>query len=236
MAETVARCEDFIASGRVAQHMAVNAAKLVAMQNDARLCEVAQQCDLVTADGQAVVWASRMLRDPLPARVAGIDLMHRLLERAEEKGYKVYILGAAEDVLQRAVKRLRARHPRLSLLGYRDGYFNDAEEPVIVQEIADLRPDILFVGLSSPRKEYFLDAYRRALGVPFVMGVGGSIDVLAGRIRRAPLLVQRLGFEWLFRWLQEPRRLLRRYTVTNARFALLLFRQLAFRRPVKDSR
>jgi N-acetylglucosaminyldiphosphoundecaprenol N-acetyl-beta-D-mannosaminyltransferase len=236
MGEAVARCEDFIHSGSVAQHLAVNAAKLVAMHDDARLWEVARQCDLVTADGQAVVWASRILGDPLPARVAGIDLMDRLLERAEKKGYSVYILGAAEDVLQRAVERIRARYPRVSLLGYGNGYFREAEEPAIVQEIADLRPDILFVGLSTPRKELFLEAYRQVMGVPFVMGVGGAIDVVAGRTRRAPLLLQRLGLEWLFRFLQEPRRLLHRYTVTNMRFALLLCRHVASRRLVRAFR
>jgi N-acetylglucosaminyldiphosphoundecaprenol N-acetyl-beta-D-mannosaminyltransferase len=232
MDQAVERCDELIARNGFAQHMAVNAAKLVAMQRDERLREITRNCELVTADGQSVVWASRMLGDPLPVRVAGIDLMERLFAHAEERGYRVYVLGARREVLERAVERIRERHPRLELTGYRDGYFDDAERDAVAAEIRAARPDILFVAMSSPRKEYFLGDLGPGLSVPFAMGVGGAIDVTAGVARRAPRILQVLGLEWLFRLAQEPRRLLRRYLATNAAFMWLVLRAaLAARLP-----
>ncbi len=226
MESTLARCERFIQTGEFAQHIAINAAKLVAMRTDPELREVARRCELVSADGQAIVWASRLLGDALPCRVAGIDLMHRLLERSAAKGYRVYILGARPEVLARAVERLHERYPSLVLAGCRDGYFAPSEDEQVAAEIRAARPDILLVAMSSPRKEYFLGTRGRELGIPFVMGVGGAIDIAAGVTRRAPVPMQRLGLEWLFRLLQEPRRMLRRYAVSNYRFVVLLAREL----------
>jgi N-acetylglucosaminyldiphosphoundecaprenol N-acetyl-beta-D-mannosaminyltransferase len=226
MRATLAEVERVIASRRYTQHMAINAAKLVTMHEDARLREIVGGCGLVNADGQSVVWASRMLGDPLPERVAGTDLMHELLALAEEKGYRVYFLGARAEVLERALERLRETYPALQVAGARDGYFSDDEEAGVAAAVATSRADILFVAMSSPRKEYFLGAHGPRLGVPFVMGVGGSIDVVAGVTRRAPLVWQRAGCEWLYRLLQEPRRMFRRYAVTNTRFAMLVARAL----------
>ncbi|MGA2926211.1 MAG: WecB/TagA/CpsF family glycosyltransferase [Solirubrobacteraceae bacterium] len=224
--QALAVCEDAIRSGGLTQHMAINVAKLVAMQDDERLRHSVSQCELVTADGQPVVWASRLLRAPLPARVAGIDLMGGLLVRAAQRGYRVYILGARAEVLERAVGRMRTAHPGLELAGYRDGYFADADEAEVASAIAQAHADILFVAISSPRKEYFLARHRETLGVPFVMGVGGAIDIYAGITRRAPELLQRIGLEWLFRLAQEPRRLFGRYLRSNTRFIVLLSREL----------
>jgi N-acetylglucosaminyldiphosphoundecaprenol N-acetyl-beta-D-mannosaminyltransferase len=226
MVSTLAAIERSITARRYTQHMAINAAKLVAMHDDGKLREIVDGCGLVNADGQSVVWASRLLRDPLPERVAGIDLMDALLELAERRGYRVYFLGARADVLARAVERLQARYPALQLAGARDGYYADDEASEVADAIHASRPDILFVAMSSPRKEYFLGEYGPGLGAPFVMGVGGSIDVIAGITRRAPAAWQRLGLEWLFRLLQEPRRMFRRYAVTNARFVALVGRAL----------
>jgi N-acetylglucosaminyldiphosphoundecaprenol N-acetyl-beta-D-mannosaminyltransferase len=222
----LARCEEAIASRSFVQHMAINAAKLVAMQEDPELARVIRGCELVTADGQAVVWASRLLGDPLPMRVAGIDLMEGLLARAASHGYRVYILGARQEVLEQALERLHARHAGLQVVGARNGYFDPAEEADVAAGIAEARPDILFVAMSSPRKELFLGRHGPHMGVPFVMGVGGAIDVVSGITRRAPRTLQRLGLEWLFRLLQEPRRLFRRYAVTNLRFVVLVAREL----------
>jgi N-acetylglucosaminyldiphosphoundecaprenol N-acetyl-beta-D-mannosaminyltransferase len=226
MQETRSAVEHAIAERRYTQHMAINAAKLVTMEDDERMRKIVAGCELVSADGQSIVWASRLLGDPLPERVAGIDLMHALLELAERRAYRVFFLGARADVLERAIGRLREQHPRLVVAGARDGYFSEADEGEVCAEIRASRPDILFVAMSSPRKEYFLGAHGASLTTPFVMGVGGSIDVVAGVTRRAPLLWQRLGLEWLFRLLQEPRRMFRRYAVTNARFAFLVGRAL----------
>jgi N-acetylglucosaminyldiphosphoundecaprenol N-acetyl-beta-D-mannosaminyltransferase len=230
MDEAVGRCEQAIAAGGYLQHMSVNVAKLVTLQSDTALRDAVSACDLVTADGQGVVWASRLLGRPLPERVAGIDLMTRLLERADERGYRVYVLGARREVLDAALARLRDRHPRLTFAGARDGYFADAESEDVCEEIRASRADMLFVAMSSPRKELFLDRYGPSLGVPFAMGVGGSVDVIAGVTRRAPRLVQRTGLEWLYRLAQEPRRLGRRYLVTNVRFAGMVARERLRRR------
>lgn len=169
--------------------MAINAAKLVAMQDDIELAEVVRG-DLVTADGQAVVRASRVLGDPLPTRVAGIDLMEGLLSRAATRGY---ILGAQQDVLERAIDRLHVRYAALQVVGYRNGYFEPLEEEGVAADIRQSRPDI------SPRRhelapqELFLGHCGPGRDVPFVMGVGGAIDVVAGMTRRAPRLEQRAG-------------------------------------------
>ncbi len=218
MRAALERCAWHIENDVLGQHMAVNAAKLVSVQSDARLRAVVNGCELVTADGQAVVWASRLLGDPLPTRVAGIDLMHELLALAAARGYRVYILGARPEVLERAVARLRDAHPGLVLAGRRDGYFSPEEDAAVAAEIRSSRPDILFVAISSPRKEFFLGEHGRAIGASFIMGVGGAIDVAAGVTRRAPRWMQRTGLEWLYRLGQEPRRLFRRYAVTNGQF------------------
>lgn len=222
MDATLARCTALIESGGFAQHMAVNAAKLVAMRDDERLRRIIEDCHLISADGQSVVWASRLLGTPVPERVAGIDLMMGLLAEAERCGYRVYVLGARRDVLEQAIARIRERHPNLRFAGWRDGYFEPQETSEVCDDIRTSGADILLVAMSTPRKEIFLGDHGLELGVPFVMGVGGAIDVVAGVTRRAPGAWQRLGLEWLYRLLQEPRRMFRRYAVTNARFLWLL--------------
>ena len=222
MPETLARCEELIAKREFAQHVAINAAKVVAMRKDGGLREIVDRCELVSADGQAVVWASRLLRDPLPERVAGVDLMAELLALAERRGFRVFILGARREVLDAAVTNIRERHPDIELVGARDGYFEEQEYAAVAEEVRAARPDILFVAISSPKKEYWLGRHGRHIDVPFVMGVGGSIDVLAGITRRAPGPWQRLGLEWLYRLGQEPRRLFKRYASTNLRFVGLV--------------
>jgi N-acetylglucosaminyldiphosphoundecaprenol N-acetyl-beta-D-mannosaminyltransferase len=235
MAETVARIDAVVASRGFAQHTAVNAAKLVAMRQDPQLESIVAGCEIVSADGQSVVWASRILRDPLPGRVAGIDLMQELLALAERRGYRIFVLGARDDVLTRALERVRERHPGLSLAGARDGYFSDEDAAAVAAEVAAHRPDIVFVAMPSPRKEYWLGQYGRNLGAPFVMGVGGSVDVLAGEVRRAPALLQRLGLEWLFRLVQEPRRLFGRYLSTNTRFIAYVVQARLTRRGARST-
>jgi N-acetylglucosaminyldiphosphoundecaprenol N-acetyl-beta-D-mannosaminyltransferase len=224
MEATLTRCEELIASGGPAQHVAINAAKLVAMQHDEELRRIIAECALVSADGQAVVWASRLLGDPLPARVAGIDLMHELLGLSERKGYRVFLLGAKKDVLDQAVANAREMYPGVQIVGVRDGYFDDDEADAVAASIQAAAPDILFVAMPSPRKEYWLAQYGTQITVPFVMGVGGSVDVLAGRTRRAPRVLQRVGLEWAYRLAQEPRRLFKRYLVGNVRFCVLVLR------------
>jgi N-acetylglucosaminyldiphosphoundecaprenol N-acetyl-beta-D-mannosaminyltransferase len=218
-----------VARGRL-QIGVVNAAKLVHMRRDPTLRADVLSCDLILADGVPVIWASRLLGRPLPERVAGIDLMLGMLRRGNQNGYRVYCLGASEGVLATAVTRITREYRRVRLVGHHHGYFTPQEEHALVAAIAGAQPDILLVGISSPKKERFLARWSDQLDVPVCHGVGGSFDVLAGKVRRAPLAWQRLGLEWLYRVKQEPRRLWRRYLVTNSLFCAMVLYEFVRRR------
>ncbi|MEU3842937.1 WecB/TagA/CpsF family glycosyltransferase [Streptomyces sp. NPDC028635] len=225
MDETVERCLAAVREGRQLEIGVVNAAKLVNMRRDPRLADAVTGCDLVLADGQAVVWAGRILRAPLPERVAGIDLFLRLLAEAETAGVSVYFLGAKEDVLAEMLRRVAIRFPGLKVAGSRNGYFDDSEQEAIADGIARSGAQMLFLGMTSPKKEIFTAAHGARTGARVVHGVGGSFDILAGVTKRAPKSWQRWGLEWLYRALQEPRRLGRRYVTTNASFLLMTARE-----------
>jgi len=231
---TVDQALDFvgerIARREPCQQVSINAAKLVRLQHDVQLREVIRACELITADGQSVVWAARILGQPLPERVAGIDLMHGLLRRSVEYGHRVYFLGARQEVLERAVVTIRQEYPGLQLVGSHHGYFGPDEEPEVVEGIREAAPDVLFVALETPAKELFLARNRDRLEIPFVMGVGGAVDILGGVRRRAPRWMQKFGLEWAFRLAQDPRRLAGRYVVGNSRFTWLVARELVRRR------
>lgn len=222
MDETVAEVAAAMRERQPLQHVALNVAKLVNLRKDPELRADVFGADIVGIDGMGIVIGARLFGIDVPERVAGVDLMMRVLQLCAEQGFRPYLLGARPDVLAAAVAELGRRHPDLRIAGYRHGYFSAAEEPEVVRAIHDSGADCLFVAMPTPRKERFMAAYRAGLGVPFVMGVGGSIDVLAGHVQRAPVAWQRSGFEWLYRTLQEPRRMWRRYLVTNTAFAGIL--------------
>jgi N-acetylglucosaminyldiphosphoundecaprenol N-acetyl-beta-D-mannosaminyltransferase len=224
--ETVVRCRALIAGADCSQQASLNAAKVVRALSDERLAEILRHADLLNADGQSIVWASRLLGDPLPERVAGIDLMFRLLEVAERESLGVFFLGGRAEVLEKAVENVRSSHPRLRIGGFHHGYFGDAESAEICAAINRADVSILFIAMSSPRKEYWAHEHRELLNVPLVMGVGGAVDILAGSTARAPAWMQRAGLEWVFRLVQEPRRLGPRYLVTNVLFVGLVLRAL----------
>jgi exopolysaccharide biosynthesis WecB/TagA/CpsF family protein len=223
-------CIELARGEEVAIQDSVNAAKVVECATDPRMAEFVRNCDLVNADGQAVVWASRLLGQPLPERVPGVDLMQGLFSAAAAAGISVYVLGATEEVLQAATRRMNEEHPDLELAGARDGYFSEAEEAEIVRDIRESGARILIVAISSPLKELFLAKHREELGVGLALGVGGSVDVYAGHVSRAPDWVQALGLEWLYRVIQEPNRLWRRYLVKNTHFGWLLVKGILRRR------
>lgn len=230
--------DDAVARRRPLQIGVVNAAKVVNMQRDPALRDDVLASDVVLADGMAVVWASRLTGRPLPERVAGIDLMYRMLDRAAERGHRVFCLGATAEVLADAVASFRQRWPSLIVAGTQHGYYAAEEESAVAQAIAESRADIVFIAMTSPRKEQFLARWSRAVDVPVWHGVGGSFDVASGRVQRAPILWQRLGLEWLYRVKQEPRRLWRRYLVTNLLFVRITVQELmrARRQPVGTAR
>jgi N-acetylglucosaminyldiphosphoundecaprenol N-acetyl-beta-D-mannosaminyltransferase len=227
MRETLDLADYAMATRVRLQHVAVNVAKIINVRADPDLRRDVMDSDVISIDGMGVYWGARLAGHRVAERVAGIDLMEHLLALCAERGYRPYILGAKQEVLDKALRKIRERHPKLDLAGARNGYFNREEEPGIVEEIRATRPDCLFVAISSPTKERFTRQYRDYLGIPFLMGVGGSIDVMAGLTNRAPVWIQRIGFEWLFRMCQEPSRLWRRYLSTNSAYAVLLAAELA---------
>lgn len=227
--ETLDRAVAAMRTRRLTQHVAINAAKLVKARHDPELRRDIAESDIVGIDGMGIVWAARALGIRVPERVAGVDLMLALLRACAGQGFRPYLLGARQPVLDRAVAQAKHRWPGLEMAGFRDGYFKPAEERGVVTAIRDSRADCLFIGMPTPRKERFLAAHREALGVPFIMGVGGGIDVLAGHVRRAPALMQKSGLEWLYRIYQEPGRMWWRYASTNAVFAGLVARAMAAR-------
>ncbi len=235
MEETLDRIEELIQRGGIHQHVVVNVDKIVKLQKDPALRAAVLGCDLISADGQPIVWASRLLGRPLKQRVAGIDLFHALIQRAARRRLRVFLLGAEPEILEKTAQVLRAREPALKLAGWRHGYWPPAEEPSVAQMIREARPDILFVAISSPKKELFLDRWKDDMRVPFVMGVGGTFDVVAGKVKRAPRWMQRCGLEWLFRLLQEPRRMWRRYLVDDPVFLVLLWREWRQPQPITSS-
>ena len=226
MEETLQTIEGFIASGEPHQHVVVNVDKLVKAQKDENLRKIINECALINADGMPVVWASRLLGKPLKERVAGVDLFEALMERAAQKGWRVFLLGAKEEIVSRVHAIYTERLPNLVFAGYRNGYWKADEERAVVDQIAAARADLLFVAISSPKKEQFLSAYQAHMKIPFAMGVGGTFDVAAGKVRRAPLWMQKAGLEWFYRFLQEPRRMFRRYFIEDMAFFGLMIKEM----------
>jgi N-acetylglucosaminyldiphosphoundecaprenol N-acetyl-beta-D-mannosaminyltransferase len=225
MEETLNTIEGFIRSGQSHQHVVVNVDKLVKANRDKELRRIISNCALVNADGMPVVWASRLLGKPLKERVAGVDLFEALMSRSATKGWRVFLLGAREEVVSNLKRIYEEKYAGLTIAGYRNGYWEPGEEAAIAQQIRAAQTDILFVAISSPKKEYFLGRYQEAMRVPFAMGVGGTFDVAVGKIKRAPKWMQKGGMEWFYRFLQEPRRMFRRYFVEDMAFFGLLFKE-----------
>ena len=225
MDETVKKIDESIVAKTHLHHVVVNAAKMVHMQKDKELYESVISSDIINADGQAVVWASKFLGQPLSERVAGIDLMQNLVKLAYEKNYKVFFFGAKEEVVSEVVSHYSKMYSPEIIAGYRNGYFQKEEEQSIAQEIANSGAEILFVAISSPTKEIFLNQYKDIIDTPFIMGVGGSFDVVSGKVERAPTWMQNAGLEWFYRFLQEPRRMWKRYLYTNSMFLWLVLKE-----------
>jgi N-acetylglucosaminyldiphosphoundecaprenol N-acetyl-beta-D-mannosaminyltransferase len=224
MGETISRAHRAMAERTNLRHVALNVAKLVKLRSDPELARDVAESTLVGIDGMGIVYGLR-LQGIEAERVSGCDLMYALMEHCAQNGFHPYILGARQDVLETAMREAQRRWPGLQFAGARNGYFTAEEEPAIVEQIRASGADCLFVAMPTPRKERFLARNAERLTVPFVMGVGGSIDVLAGKVSRASPRWQKGGFEWLHRLLQEPRKMLWRYASTNTAFAFLLLRE-----------
>ena len=223
MQETVSFIENRIEQKQFLQHVVVNVAKIVNMQKDPVLAESVKACEVINIDGMGVVFGARFLGHDVPERVAGVDLFHELLAMSAKRDFPVFLLGATEEVVSKTAEVVKAQNPNLNIAGYNDGYFWDDEEAVVTK-IRESGAKLLFVAITSPKKENFINKWQDKLGVDFVMGVGGTFDVVAGKVKRAPQWMQKAGLEWLYRVIQEPGRMWKRYLVTNSKFAYLLIK------------
>ena len=230
MAETIGLAEESMRTRTPLLHTVVNVAKLVTMKNNAELREDVASADVINVDGTGVLWGARLLGVAIDERVAGVDVMTEMFALCASKGYRPFLLGAEQQVLDDMAAELARRYPDLVIAGLQNGYFSAEQEAGVIAAINASGADCLFVALPTPRKERFLKRYRSELLPSFVMGVGGSFDVFAGKVVRAPVLIQRLGLEWLFRVVQEPGRLWRRYYETNTAYAALLWQAYWARR------
>jgi N-acetylglucosaminyldiphosphoundecaprenol N-acetyl-beta-D-mannosaminyltransferase len=193
----------------------VNANKVAQVRQNPQMESIMWRADYVLADGQPMLPMAKLLGISIPERIDGIGLMGKLLELANERGYSIFLLGAKQPILEACVRRIRREHPDIRIAGFRNGYFSEENAREVVHQIRDARPDILFIGMGSPMKERFADRYAHELGACVIQGVGGSFDVMAGLVKRAPAWMQRVGCEWLYRVAQEPRRMFWRYAKTN---------------------
>lgn len=224
MEQTIAEVEKIIKGGRPTQHVVINASKVNLMNENEELRKIVNSCPLINADGASILWAAKELGVPLTERVTGIDLFMNLVRVAAEKGYRIYLFGAKEEVVQKVREIFLEQYPQLQIAGIRNGYFKEEDEPEIVADMAKSGADMMFVAFSSPKKEFWVNKYLNDLHIPFVMGVGGSFDVVAGITDRAPKWMQDHGLEWFYRFIQEPTRLWKRYIIGNGKFILYTYK------------
>lgn len=216
--ETVVKINDAIQNKTALQHVVINANKINLMYRDKKLQKIVNECPIINADGISILLAAKFLGLPKIERVTGIDLFTHLLGQAVEKKHRIYLLGAEEGVLKEVINRGKRDYPGIQFVGSHHGYFSEETAAVIAKEISQSAADLVFVAFSSPQKEYWIHENIHRSGSPVMIGVGGSFDVYAGKSKRAPKWLQQIGFEWFYRFLQEPRRLFRRYFIGNSLF------------------
>ncbi len=226
MEETIDQIDQAIQNRERINHVVINAWTVVAMRKNESLFQSVITCDLINADGQSIVWAVRFLGHYIPGRVANLDLMQNLMELAAKKKYKCFFLGAREEVVKKVVEIYVEKFGTDVIAGFRNGYFEKKDETEIARQISESGANLLFVAMPSPQKENFMFNYRDTLaGVNFNTGVGGSFDVIAGVTKRAPRWMQKNGLEWFFRFIQEPRRMWKRYLIGNLKFISIIIRE-----------
>lgn len=222
MDQTVMKTQELIESESFAHLIGVNADKVLQILDSDEMREIVRRCEIVNADGASMVLASKRLGVQIPERVAGIDLMYRLCELCEKNGYGIYLLGAKEEVVEKTRDALLRDYPALRVCGIHDGYFSEEQCGEIADLLLAAKPQVIFVGITSPKKERIIEYFRGIGAKGAFVGVGGSFDVVSGDIPRAPVWMQDTNLEWLFRMFQEPRRLAKRYLVGNVRFMRLV--------------
>ncbi|MDF2927456.1 MAG: N-acetylmannosaminyltransferase [Paenibacillaceae bacterium] len=221
--ETIQVLADAVESRKPHQVITANPIMVMAALQDPGYMQLMKQAEFIVPDGAGVVWAAGYVGNPVAERVPGIEIMQEMVKLAEERSWKVFLLGASREVVEAAAAELKKQHPRLQLAGVRDGYFGADQDHQVIEEIRAANPDMLFVGRSADKQEPWIARYKEELGVPVVMGVGGSFDVLSGKLKRAPKLFRQLRMEWFYRLLQEPYRYKRMLILP--RFAMKVIRE-----------
>lgn len=183
-----------------------NPIMLMTAQSDPRYQTILETADLVVPDGAGVVWAARHVKQPVAERVAGFDLMQELLREGDKRGWSVYLLGTTQEILDAAEANLARQYPGVRFVGKRNGFFKDEDDADVIADIRRANPDMLFVARSVANQEPWIAKHEKELAVPVMMGVGGSFDVISGKLKRAPALFRKLSLEWMYRLMQEPKR------------------------------
>jgi len=225
MQHAVERVDELVRAGRGAQVLQLNAVNLVASRKLAPLADAYRQADLLTADGMGIYYASRVIGRPIPEMVSGVHLMLEVARLAQARGYGVYVLGAKPDVVGLAVSALQSQFPGVRVVGYRDGYIASDAAAAVHEGVDAAGAEIVFVGMSTPLKEFWIRDHAGRHGMAVCIGVGGSLDVLAGLYTLAPQWMRALALEWLYRVIQEPRRLWKRYAYSLPVFIALTLRE-----------
>lgn len=221
MQETVDLISNRVNKGIFTQHVVINVAKIVNLKSDKVLQKSINSCDIINIDGMGVVIGARFLGYDIAERVAGIDLFYNLMQMSAVNNFPVFLLGATSEVVNVASGKIKNLYPSINIAGFHHGYFWE-DELTVVRKIKDSGAKLLFVAITSPKKENFINKWKDQLGVDFVMGVGGTFDVVSGKIKRAPIWMQDYGLEWLYRVIQEPRRMWKRYLYTNTKFLMMV--------------
>ncbi|WP_102344843.1 WecB/TagA/CpsF family glycosyltransferase [Bacillus sp. Marseille-P3661] len=222
MTDMVERLKQRIQSNQKAFVVTANPEIVMKAREDATYKQYVEKATYVTADGIGVVKAAQILGNPLPERVAGYDLMRNMLAVLNEKGLKLYMLGAQQDTIVKAVDKIKAEYPNIQLVGYHNGFFN-WDDPGIPNEIKEKQPDLVLVALGVPRQEKWIAEHINQFDKGVFIGVGGSFDVIAGTVKRAPEMWQKLNIEWLYRLVKQPTRAGRMLALP--RFAIKVFGQ-----------
>lgn len=223
--QAVTKIEQFIKEKKPRMVFTTGAELIVRAYWNKVLKEIYLNSDLLTIDSLGVYFAAYLLGKPVREPVSAARLMFRFLELKANVGYRFYFLGSKEKILKKAIENLKARYPNLNVVGWHHGYFNFKNDSSVVTKIAEAKPDVLFVAMSTPLKEKFISKNLKKMNVPVSIGVGGSVDVAAGYCKLAPKWLSKMGLEWLYRLIQEPDRLWKRYVVTNPVFIWLVLKE-----------
>lgn len=225
--EAISIVESYVDDGTFHLGCGINADQIVKMDESQELRDIVHSADLVFADGMSLIIASKLLKKSLRERFGAIDLYESLLQLAAQRQYKIFLLGTKDDILEKAIEYYHRKYPKLIISGYNNGFWSDDEEEEIVDKINSCSPTFLFLGISSPKKERFIQKFKGKLySVNFALGVGGTFDIHAGVYSRAPLWMQNICLEWFWRLIQEPQRMFLRYTINNIKFINLLIKDI----------